>query len=91
MHNKFKGDEGEFARKYALGVEAGGYAIHGGGVPIRVKGVEGIVGVLVVSGLKQQEDHMVVIEALQEFVEQSKKGTDTSSELEKDLPVDVDT
>ena len=76
MHNKFKGDEAEFARKYALGTEAGGYAIHGGGVPIRVTGVEGIVGVLVVSGLKQEQDHMVVIEALEEFVEQAKREAD---------------
>ena len=52
---------------YMLGQTAGEYAIHGGGVPVRVKGVEGVVGVIVVSGLKQEEDHMVVIEALQMF------------------------
>ncbi|KIW72136.1 hypothetical protein PV04_00356 [Phialophora macrospora] len=77
MHNKFQGDEAEFARKYALGMgpEAGSYAIHGGGVPVRVKGVEGIVGVVVVSGLKQEEDHMVVVEALEEFV-RYKGGSD---------------
>jgi len=34
---------------------------------VRVKGVEGVVGVIVVSGLKQEEGHMVVIEALQMF------------------------
>ncbi|KAJ9605218.1 hypothetical protein H2200_010608 [Cladophialophora chaetospira] len=84
MHNKFKGDEAEFARKYGLGGEAGSYAIHGGGVPIRVQGVEGIVGVLVVSGLKQQEDHMVVIEALEEFLEQERRGADGSRGLERE-------
>jgi uncharacterized protein (UPF0303 family) len=74
MGNKFSGDEAEFARKYALGMEErGGYAIHGGGVPIRVEGVEGIVAVIVVSGLKQAEDHMVVIEALEEFLESCRR------------------
>jgi uncharacterized protein (UPF0303 family) len=29
-------------------------------VPLRVNGVEGVVAVVVVSGLKQEEDHMVV-------------------------------
>ena len=60
--------EAAFANKYALGATTGEYAIHGGGVPVRVKGVEGVVGVIVVSGLKQEEDHMVVIEALEEFI-----------------------
>lgn len=68
MHNKMKGDEKAFADKYMLGQTAGEYAIHGGGVPVRVKGVEGVVGVIVVSGLKQEEDHMVVLEALQMFL-----------------------
>ena len=68
MHNKMNGDEKAFADKYMLGQTAGEYAIHGGGVPVRVKGVEGVVGVIVVSGLKQEEDHMVVLEALQMFL-----------------------
>jgi uncharacterized protein (UPF0303 family) len=68
MHNKMQGDEKAFADKYMLGQSAGEYAIHGGGVPVRVKGVEGVVGVVVVSGLKQDEDHQVVVEALQMFL-----------------------
>jgi uncharacterized protein (UPF0303 family) len=68
MHNKMNGDEKAFADKYMLGQTAGEYAIYGGGVPVRVKGVEGVVGVIVVSGLKQEEDHMVVLEALQMFL-----------------------
>jgi uncharacterized protein (UPF0303 family) len=54
MHNKFAGDEALFASKFALGINAGQYAIHGGGWPIRVRGVEGIVAVAVVSGLRQE-------------------------------------
>lgn len=54
MHNKFVGDEALFASKFALGQTAGQYAIHGGGWPVRVRGVEGIVAVVVVSGLRQE-------------------------------------
>lgn len=66
MHNKFEGDEKGFAEKYTLGEEAGTYAIHGGGVPIRVKGVEGVVAVVVVSGLKQDMDHTIIVDTLAE-------------------------
>jgi uncharacterized protein (UPF0303 family) len=41
------------------------YAIHGGGVPIYVKGCDVMVAVVVVSGLKQWDDHQVVIEELE--------------------------
>jgi uncharacterized protein (UPF0303 family) len=68
MHNKFRGDEAAFAQKYGLEGRAGEYAIHGGGVPIRVRGVEGVVGVIIVSGLAQNDDHQVVIEALEDYL-----------------------
>ena len=70
MHKKFQGDELRFAEKYGLGTNAGTYAIHGGGVPIRVKGVGGVVAVIVVSGLKQNEDHMVAVEGIEELIAQ---------------------
>jgi hypothetical protein len=38
MGRKFDGNEKWFKAKYALGEEAGSYAIHGGGVPVCVKG-----------------------------------------------------
>ncbi|KAI9848620.1 MAG: hypothetical protein M1830_007281 [Pleopsidium flavum] len=62
------GDEGRFREKYTLGDRAGEYAIHGGGLPVKVKGVEGVVAVVVVSGMKQEEDHMVVIECMEEYL-----------------------
>jgi len=69
MGAKFGMDEPAFAAKYGLAAEeASRYAIHGGAVPIRVKGVDGVVAVVVVSGLKQEEDHGVVVEVLQEFL-----------------------
>ncbi|KAI0412354.1 hypothetical protein F5X98DRAFT_379840 [Xylaria grammica] len=62
---KYQGDETAFRRKFGLGEEAAGqYAIHGGGVPIRVHGVEGVVAVVVVSGLKQHEDHGVIVDVI---------------------------
>ncbi|KAH8889418.1 hypothetical protein GQ53DRAFT_748153 [Thozetella sp. PMI_491] len=51
--------------------QPGLYALHGGGVPIRVKGVEGVVAVVVVSGLKQHEDHGVIVEVITQNWESS--------------------
>jgi len=73
MHHKMGGREDTFREKYMLGERAGEYAIHGGGVPVRVRGVEGIVAVVVVSGLKQQEDHQIVVEALEGLMESQPK------------------
>ncbi|KAL2127838.1 hypothetical protein VTI74DRAFT_10100 [Chaetomium olivicolor] len=64
LHNQFEGDEEKFKAKFGLGEKAVEYAIHGGGVPIYVKNVDTPVAVVVVSGLKQWDDHMVVIEEL---------------------------
>lgn len=64
LHNKFEGDEEKFKAKLGLGESAKEYAIHGGGVPVFVRNVEGPVAVVVVSGLKQWDDHQVVIEEL---------------------------
>jgi uncharacterized protein (UPF0303 family) len=65
--------EAAFVSKFALvsgsaGAVADEYAIHGGGYPVRVRGVEGVVAVVVVSGLKQEDDHQVVVEAVRELV-----------------------
>ena len=67
MHCKFDGDEIAFREKYGLGNSAVEYAIHGGGVPIRVTRVEGVVAVVVVSGMKQHEDHGVIVEVIREL------------------------
>ncbi|KAL4943709.1 hypothetical protein BDV06DRAFT_220970 [Aspergillus oleicola] len=60
--------ESAFREKFALGATAGEYAIHGGGFPVRVKGVDGVVGVIVVSGLRQEDDHQVIVEVVREVV-----------------------
>ncbi|KAI1815079.1 hypothetical protein GGS20DRAFT_584891 [Poronia punctata] len=65
QHCKYNGDESAFRKKFGMSEEmASAYAIHGGGVPIRVSGVEGIVAVVVVSGLAQHEDHGVIVEVI---------------------------
>ncbi|KAF2490160.1 DUF336-domain-containing protein, partial [Lophium mytilinum] len=65
MRQKYKGDEKAFRERSGLGEEEGrGYAIHGGAFPVRVKGVEGVVAVVVVSGLRQEMDHQIVVEVL---------------------------
>lgn len=65
--------EAAFVKKYSLASSNGGavadeYAIHGGGWPVRVRGVDGVVAVVVVSGLKQEDDHAVVAETVKEIV-----------------------
>ncbi|KIW62013.1 hypothetical protein PV05_02067 [Exophiala xenobiotica] len=86
MHNKMHGDEEAFKKKYMLGETAGQYAIHGGGVPVRVTGVEGIVGVVVVSGLKQYEDHQLVVEALEEFLDDTRTQNEPRESREQAKP-----
>ncbi|WP_331272833.1 heme-degrading domain-containing protein [Motilibacter deserti] len=49
------------------GLPADRYAAHGGGFPLAVQGT-GVVGVLLVSGLPQVEDHALAVEALREFL-----------------------
>ena len=47
------------------------HAIHGGGLPLITKH-EGFVGVLLISGLPQVEDHLLGVEVLTEFL--ARKG-----------------
>lgn len=48
----------------ALFISSVDYASHGGSVPIRVKGFDGVLGALTISGLAQEEDHLLAIEVL---------------------------
>lgn len=48
----------------SFGLDEKEYAFHGGGFPIRVQSVEPIVAIVVVSGLRQDQDHGLVVEAL---------------------------
>ncbi|CAD0089745.1 unnamed protein product [Aureobasidium vineae] len=80
MHNKFAGDEKAFAEKYCLLDKAKEFAIHGGGFPVRVKGVEGVVAVIVVSGLKQQQDHQIIVQTCRDFLDGVGEGDEKRKE-----------
>jgi uncharacterized protein (UPF0303 family) len=56
----FRASEGMFER---FGLDRRSYAPGGGAVPIRIEGV-GVVGAVAVSGLPQEEDHRMAVEAL---------------------------
>ena len=47
------------------------HAIHGGGLPLITKN-EGFVGILLISGLPQEDDHLLGVEVLIEFL--ARKG-----------------
>ncbi|KAK6205267.1 uncharacterized protein RJT21DRAFT_124430 [Scheffersomyces amazonensis] len=51
----------------ALFVSVFDYATHGGSVPIRLKNLDSAIGTLTISGLAQEEDHLLAIETLKEF------------------------
>lgn len=74
LQNQFGGDEEAFKAKSGLGETAKDYAIHGGGVPVFIKNCDGPVAVVVVSGLKQWDDHQVVIEELGKLCKQMERG-----------------
>lgn len=75
LQNQYGGDEEAFKAKLGLGQEtAGQYAIHGGGVPVFIKGCDGMVAVVVVSGLKQWDDHQVVVEEMGRLKEEMERA-----------------
>ncbi|KAH5678713.1 hypothetical protein HBI20_043430 [Parastagonospora nodorum] len=67
---QFDGDYKRFAEHHAMsGDEWSKYTIEGGGYPVFVKGVEGVVGAIVVVGgdMDGQQAHGVVIRAIEEY------------------------
>jgi len=57
---------------YAVkGLPEENHAIHGGGLALNVKGV-GFVGILLISGLPQVEDHLLGVEVIAEYL--ARKG-----------------
>ncbi len=55
----------------AKGLPEETHAIHGGGLPLNVAGF-GCMGILLISGLPQVQDHLLGVEVLTEFL--ARKG-----------------
>jgi uncharacterized protein (UPF0303 family) len=51
----------------ATGLGRPAYAAHGGGYPLAVRGT-GVVGVALVSGLPQEQDHALIVEVLEAYL-----------------------
>lgn len=64
---RFRAKGGTFEESSRLDPDR--YAAHGGSFPIAVRGA-GVVGAVTVSGLPQEEDHALVVEALERTLEQ---------------------
>ena len=71
MFERVQSEEQGFDWFTKHGVKEEEYAIHGGGLPINVKG-KGLAGILLISGLPQIADHLLGIETLTEYL--ARKG-----------------
>ena len=71
MHERVLAEETDVDWFAQHGVLEEEYAIHGGGLPINVIG-KGCVGVLLISGLPQVQDHLLGVEILTEYL--ARKG-----------------
>ncbi|RMZ69703.1 hypothetical protein GMOD_00010265 [Pyrenophora seminiperda CCB06] len=67
---QFDGDYKRFTEHHAMsGDERSTYTLEGGGYPVYVKGVEGVVGTIVIVGLgmDSQQSHAILIKAVEEY------------------------
>ena len=71
MHERVSAEERGVDWHKENNVEDQTHAIHGGGLPLITKD-EGFVGILLISGLPQVEDHLLGVEVLTEFL--ARKG-----------------
>lgn len=70
MACKFSGDERGFGDHYGLSSdERGKYTCQGGGYPVFVKGVEGVVGAIVIAGMNGEQAHGLLVKAIEEYRE----------------------
>ena len=71
LHERVRAEERGVDWHKENNVEDETHAIHGGGLPLITKD-EGFVGILLISGLPQVEDHLLGVEVLTEFL--ARKG-----------------
>lgn len=66
-----KGGSGDKCSDVAV-VDDAEYACHGGGFPVRVTGVEGVIAAVVVSGVPQCDDHAIAVKGVEETLRELK-------------------
>jgi uncharacterized protein (UPF0303 family) len=71
MYERVLAEEQEIDWHAVKGLPEDTHAIHGGGLPLNVRGM-GCVGILLISGLPQVQDHLLGVEVLTEFL--ARKG-----------------
>ena len=71
MHERVAAEEAGVDWYLHNGLSEDLHAVHGGGIPLNVSGV-GMVGVLLISGLPQVEDHLLGVEVIAEYL--ARKG-----------------
>ena len=71
LHERVLAEEQGIDWHKSKGVEDELYAIHGGGLALNVSGF-GCMGILLISGLPQVQDHLLGVEVLTEFL--ARKG-----------------
>ena len=64
FHERLRHEEAGTSFAEATSLHFPEYAPHGGGFPLLVAGT-GVVGVVLVSGLPQEQDHALIVEALE--------------------------
>lgn len=72
MGCQFDDDYKKFAEYHAMsGDEWSKYTIEGGGYPVFVKGVEGVVGAITIAGadISTVQAHSIVVKAVEEYKE----------------------
>jgi uncharacterized protein (UPF0303 family) len=72
FHERQRHAEAGTTFEAATGLTFPEYAPHGGGFPLRVAGEDAPVGVVIVSGLPQQDDHALIVEALEAHLARSR-------------------
>lgn len=66
MYERVKAEEENFDWHAVNGVEDATHAIHGGGLPLKT--ADGMVGILLISGLPQVEDHLLAVEIIKNYL-----------------------
>ncbi|KAI5949538.1 hypothetical protein KGF54_005415 [Candida jiufengensis] len=52
----------------AMFVSSNEFASHGGSIPIKIKNFTGVIGTFTISGLAQEQDHLLAIEITEGFI-----------------------